>query len=421
VRRLLVSTGAAALLCSSLSGAVDFETPPDEAPVASLPPDEIRGVDFHVVAPVRSDGLMRQYAVDSRFSVYSVYGRRALEVRLREIKALSQIAKTSDVEVIIGSAARGVETDIKIAAGVALNPVRTVVGIPKGIAHLFKGYSTQAKELTSKVKSAGTRGSEHHGGAGAKIASGARRYADRYLGVSTAERRWYEHFGVDPYTNNEVLRKAVAHLARIDATASLGMKFAALPAIPFVGEMRRAMDAIYNEDPAVLRARRRDTLLGLGLSAAEIDRFDNTLLLSPTQQHRIEEAANQLTGVEGRAELFRHATSVTSEDEVGVFVSSLEMLAIAHHRNPVERIASGLRLPTAQLADQRVLVFGAFDSIYWTEQVGSYEQALHLALPSDANGLELWISGTVSERAREELRKRGWDVHDSCATIAGTR
>jgi hypothetical protein len=396
-----------------MAAAADFETPPDETPAASLPADEVGGSDYHVLDPVHGDGLMRHYVVDSRFGSYTAYGRRALDLTLQEIKALSRIAKTSDVEVVMASAERGVETDIKTAAGVALHPVRTIVGIPRGIAHLFKGYSAQAKEIASKIKNAGQPAAGHQGGSGAKIASDASRYADQYLGISAAERRWYQHFGVDPYTNNSVLRRAVARLAKIDATTSLGMKFATLPAIPFVGQMRRVMDAIYNEDPAVLRARRRDTLLGYGLSPAEIDRFDNTLLLSPTQQHRIEEAANQLTGVEGRSELFRHAMSVTSDYEVGVFVNSLEMLAAAHHRNPVARIVSGLRLPTAQLVDQRVLVFGAFDQIYWTQDVGAYEQALHLALPADTKGLELWTSGKVSERARAELNKRGWDVHES--------
>jgi len=35
----------------------------------------------------------------------------------------------------------------------------------------------------------------------------ATRYADRYLGVSAAERRYYQELGVDPYTNNQVLKR----------------------------------------------------------------------------------------------------------------------------------------------------------------------------------------------------------------------
>jgi hypothetical protein len=162
----------------------------------------------------------------------------------------------------------------------------------------------------------------------------------------------------------------------------------------------------------VLRARRRDTLLGYGLSAAEIDRFDNTLLLSPTHQHLIEDAAGRLNGVEGRAELFRHAMSVTSEEEVQVFVLSTAMLAYAHQHRPVTKILSGLRLPTAQCADHRLLVFGAFDSIYWTRDVADDEHTLHAALPADAPGLELWVAGTLSERARAQLKSRGWEVHE---------
>jgi hypothetical protein len=44
------------------------------------------------------------------------------------------------------------------------------------------------------------------------------------------------------------------------------MRFVALPEVAGLGIARHALDAIYNEDPAVLRARQRDTLARLGLT-----------------------------------------------------------------------------------------------------------------------------------------------------------
>jgi hypothetical protein len=85
----------------------------------------------------------------------------------------------------------------------------------------------------------------------------------------------------------------------------------------------------------------------------------------------------------------------------------------------VSRILAGLRLPTAQFADGRIVVLGAFDAVYWTEDVASYEAALHALLPAGSSNLELWLSGALSPRARSELSARGWDVHDNAAqTIA---
>ena len=83
---------------------------------------------------------------------------------------------------------------------------------------------------------------------------------------------------------------------------------------------------------------------------------------------------------------------------------------------PLARILSGLRIPAAQRADGHVLLTGAFDSVYWTQDVAGYESALRQALPADAPR-EVWLSGAISPRARAELSQRGWDVHDRAAAM----
>lgn len=413
---MILVTGAA-LLAATAAAPGDFEAPPDEPLAASLAARQVAGPDFHVVDPVRSDGLMRHYVVESRFGTFPAYGRGSLAIRLQEVAALTRIAATTDVDVVTKAVAQHVQADIQTVGSLAAHPVRTVVGIPTGIAHLFKGYTAKARELTERSSPDDASGSKKT--AGARITADAARYADRYLGVSAADRRWYKQLGVDPYTDNEVLRKAVHHLAKVDAAANLGMKFASLPGLPYAGEVRRAMDAIYEEDPAVLRERRRATLARYGLERAEIAHFENALLLSPTRQQLLEEAAKALDGVDGRAELFRHALSLTSDEEVQVFLRSTVLLAQLHTHRPLARILPGVQLPTAQLVDGRLALCGAFDSVHWTEDVASYEQALRAALPADAPGREAWLSGAISPRARAELTARGWDVHDDALAALG--
>jgi hypothetical protein len=400
-----------AILVGSSAQAIDFETPPEEPAAASLPPELAAGPGFHISEPVMADGLMHHYVMVSSFGDFPAYGRVALAVRVRELAALTQISKTTDVDVVVKTVKRRVQGDAKTITQAAGNPVKIVVGIPKGVSHLFGGYKAQASEVSERL--------EHREASGgtAKVARDvkvdATRYAERYLGVSAAERRYYQQLGVDPYTNNVVLRKAVRRLAKVDATVNLGMHFVGIPGVPYLGDVRRAMDAIYNEDPAVLRARQRTTLAGYGLNPAEIRRFENTLLLSPTRQSLLAQFAKSLDGVGGRDELFRHAMGLTSEEEVQVFLQSADLLVRLHARRPVRRILAGLRLPTAQFADGRIAVVGAFDAVYWTEDVATYEAALHALLPVGSNSLELWVSSTLSPRARNELAVRGWDVHDN--------
>jgi len=216
---------------------------------------------------------------------------------------------------------------------------------------------------------------------------------------------------LNPYTPNEVLRRAIQRLAKIDGAAGTAMRFAPI-GVPFAGEARRALDTIYNEDPAVLRKRRHDALVSYGLSATEVDRFENAALLNPTRQTLLVNAVESLSGVDSRVELLRHAMSVTTEDEIEVFLESTRMLIQFHAQTPVKSILPGVRVPAARLADGRVAVFGSFDAVYWTQEVARYAGEFHDAVSAqDVAKLDVWLAGAVSPRARQELEARGWSVH----------
>jgi hypothetical protein len=420
-------TGLALVLCSRVFAAEGFETPADESPGASLAPAQVAGPNFHVEDPVHSDGLMHRYVIDSHFGVFDAYGIDALNTRLREIAALTTLEKTSAGQVVVESALRGLREQAQSVIHVATHPLGTVLGIPKGIGHLLGGYRAQAQEVTTGVAHTLTPGNgskvknpDGHQLERAEAAAthAARAQADRYVGLSAAEQRWYAKLGVDPYTDNAVLRRAVARMAKIDAAASLGMRFAPV-GIPFAGEVERALNAIEHEDPAVLRKRRRQLLSRAGLTPDEITRFEHTPLLTPTRQTVLVNAVDSLNGVDARAELLRHAMTVQSEEETEVFLQSTLLLLQYHATHPVKRILAGVRIPAAELPDGRVAVFGAFDAVQWTEQVAGYEHALSESLPSAA-GREVWISGSVSARARVALEKRGWVVHATAAAARRT-
>ena len=394
-----------------------YEVPPDQTPSELAAPALVSGSNFHVVDPVRSDGLMHRYVIESHFGTFEAYGQSQLTVRVHEVSALTELAKTSNVEVAVGGVANGVTSQVNTVVGVATHPVQTVTGIPKGIAHLFHGYADRGKELLADAKH-DREPSEPGADKGSDVASkggdAATRYAARYFGVSSAERRWYQKLGVDPYTDNAILRAAIHKAARVDAAAGFGMKFVGIPGVPGVGLMSKATDAIYNEDPATIRARTRGTLAGYGLTLEEIEHWQNKLILSPTRQVLLLAAAEALGGVEGRGELFRHAISLRAPEEAQVYLQSVGLLVMAHRQNPVQSILPGVRLPAAKRADGHIIVCGAFESVYWTADVAKGESQIREALPTEGIAArELVLSGTTSERARTELVALGWTVRES--------
>jgi hypothetical protein len=406
-----------------------FDTVPGRSPAEILPAAMVAGAGFHVVDPVHGDGLMNHFVLDSRFGQFDAYGRAALAIRIQEVAALTELARTSDVQIAAGGVVQGVASEVKTATTVVTHPVETVSGIPKGIAHLFAGYKARGQEAVTEAKGEAAALHEDASGSGAasnsqgsaattarkaadKGAQAARSYAERYLGVTAAERDYYHKLGVDPYTDNRVLRDAIRRAAKISAAAGFGMKFAGVAGIPGIGLTQRALDAIYNEDPAAVRERTRQTLAGFGLSAAEIESFMNAPRLSPTRQVLLLTAAQALAGVAQRGELFRHSIGLTSDEEVQVYLRSVGLLVKAHAEHPVASVVAGLRLPAALRADHAVVVCGAFEAVYWTEEIAALEEPLRKALPAESPSRELWIAGTLSERARDALHERGWTLHE---------
>jgi hypothetical protein len=359
---------------------------------------------------------MYRFVLDSRFGKFEAYGRAALELRVREINALTELARTSNIQIVAGGVEHGVESQLKTAFGVISHPVGAVAGIPKGIAHLFQGYTAQGQELVAAADATVHSASSAHSTRKDidKGGDAAKRYAERYLGVTAAERGWYRRLGVSPYTDNTVLRDAVRKAARTEAVGSFGVKFASLPAIPGIALTQRAVDAIYNEDPAAVRARTRKTLTGYGLQPSEIESWLNAPLLNPARQVVLLTIAQELEGVAGRGELFRHSLGLTSNAEVQVYLLSAGLLVIAHRDQPLASIAPQVRLPSARRADGRMVICGYFEAVYWVEEVAKAEEQLRMSLPEEsrAAGRELWLAGTLSERARSELHARDWELHE---------
>jgi hypothetical protein len=58
------------------------------------------------------------------------------------------------------------------------------------------------------------------------------------------------------------------------------------------------------------------------------------------------------------------------------------------------------------------VVCGAFEAVYWTQDVATAEEEVRGSFPVVAMaGRELWLTGTASDRARFALQEREWQVH----------
>ena len=96
-----------------------YEVAPDLSPGEALPASMVAGTNFKIVDSVQIDGLMHRHVIDSKFGRFTVYGLFALKIRNHEIAALTEISKTSTVEVAVEGGGRGVGTQVQAAQGSA--------------------------------------------------------------------------------------------------------------------------------------------------------------------------------------------------------------------------------------------------------------------------------------------------------------
>ena len=214
-------------------------------------------------------------------------------------------------------------------------PVETVKGIPEGLKRTFRKYKRDAKEGYETAKDVGgevadtvTGGEDSDEGeaqessrseeaqeVAQKTGDAAEAYAKKWFGVSGAERRWHQKLGTDPYTRNEVLRKKVKSVSRVDAATSTGMRFAPIPRIPGANELRKLNEIVWTMDPRELREQNIKKLQEAGVEPELIESFINNPWYSPTQQTLLLSTLSEMDGVGGLRVILEIAAAAESSEE----------------------------------------------------------------------------------------------------------
>ena len=141
-------------------------------------------------------------------------------------------------------------------------------------------------------------------------------------------------------------------------------------------------------------------------------RFENTLLLSPTRQGVLLEDAKLLDGVEGRGELFRHAMGSPPTTKSRF---SSPARACWCDFTPSSRSRGSCRGEVADRGDRdgRTVVLGAFDAVYWTEQMARRtNRCSRQPCPPRRTDWKHGWPAPLPSLAHDQLTSQGWGVHD---------
>ena len=314
----------------------------------------MRGENYEIVSPVRSDGLLQLFTVNSTYGRFTVAGRQLLNRRVNELSALANLERLNQTELFTQSLAKSAASPVRLGLDLLKNPFGTVEQTVSGVTEAF-----------GKV----TAGVANPGRDPDNIAASA-------IGVSSAKRQLAAELGVDPYTDFKPLADKLDETATTMALGGLAPK-AAFTAIGGVtgtalsyttsAEGMRAL--IRDKTPAQLVELNRQRLKQIGANERTIAAFLDNKFYTPADQTRLVDALNGLGRIKNRAVYVERAAGAHHRDLAFFLVRRAEMIANYQRTSGgmVVEFASANGFPVNLLADGRALIVAPIDALSWSE------------------------------------------------------
>jgi hypothetical protein len=396
----VVTTIVAAIVTSSLAAQQAYEPPPKFTATTMLGQAVVKGPHYQVAEGVRTDEYFHEFIISSTYGSFRAVGRTQLAVRIQEIGALAALDDVSKTEVFLAAAGQSVVKIGKGAAAVVTNPGETAKGLGAGI----KRFGVNLGRRTERA--AASTNDDKSADAG----NAAGNAASSLLGVNAATRRWAQKVGVDPYTTNVVLQKALEDIAKVDAAGAIATKVV-VPIPGVVGLTSTVGGIVWGKDPEEVRKLNEQSLRKLAVPEAVAKTLFGNRWFTLTYQTRLI-AALGAVNVGGVADYVQSAAGATSEREALFFVESAEMLQRWHAREPVSRVLTDSRAMVAAVAGGRARALLPLDWIRWTAetQKALTQIAARARQELKATRLEIELTGRASERTVRELPGLGWTV-----------
>lgn len=375
----------------------DYETPGVRRASDVLAPALIHGPHYRIDEMVELVGFRHVFSVESDYGTFRVNGDAMLRRLMREITALVDLRERHTLAVTGEASIKELLDPLNALKRLAVEPVDTVVGIPLG-----------TKRLIESAVSGLTRERGPYEDTDLKA----------LLTVASNKRRIAFSYGVDPYSSNEVLQRELDRVAWA-YTAGYGTTFLLILA-PVPNPLPLAMaslttvellnDALERKGPEELFQLNRRQLKDMGIPDSLAGKFLVHRAYSPRHRTVITFSLKALDGVLGREQFVRAALETATEEDALWFQQLAEMLR-RYHQNTgrLQALTTVESLPVGLAESGTVFLGIPADHLPWTERVEQVVARLKQQPRGDrqVRRYEVWLTGTLSARARQELLARG--------------
>lgn len=362
-------------------------------------PADLRSGPLHTVTKhVMNDGFMNRYMVNSKFGRFHVTGLPRLKSLVTELEALDVLDAAINSE-----------------------------DFQKGLEKTDNGPDAEFKSFVFDQSKSGHKHWRHRSSVASiyqamgDLMNQSRIETDDPMAVVTVgfqnERRLLARgLGVDPFTQNRKLA------ARLDLVAWV-IYGSVLTVDTVLGDARQeapygslAEELIGDLNPFDLRNANAFQLGNLRLGGDIVDALVENQAFSPSAMAYLSQAMAAMEGIQGLPSLAKVAAAAGDPETASYRQRQVEMFS-NYHQNvaPIKILFAYPPFVGAQTESGKVILAMPFDHVTWNESFATIMIGLSDLFTQfqGFSGMELWLSGTISELAKGRIEGFGWVVQES--------
>jgi hypothetical protein len=391
----------------AIAAQTGYESPPLLSASKILPPELLTGPNHRVQERVTNDGFLNIYTIDSKFGQFKAVSTALLRVRIQEINAMAVMDKLKGTKEYGAAVKESALSTMVAAKDMVFQPVTTLKTAVSGVGVAFR----RAGDSVFGSKRSDTEDSRFK----------------NLIGFTNYKRDYAYELGVDVYSRNEVLQDRLNEISWVGFAGGLTVTAAtaAVPggagiALTAIGTTRGTTTIFKNQPPADLRRASTEKLKAMGIDPSTAEMFINDSVFSPREQTLLVLALDEMTGVADR-ERFVQQAALTNNADMAFFRQRQAEMYAGYHKAvaPLVRFVSVGQLAAAR-ARNGALVFNVpVDYMVWTESLGRLVANTD-TVANQLPGLtqkQLWVTGSLSPRARTEMQRMGWKVYENSEAL----
>jgi hypothetical protein len=347
--------GIAICACITSAGAASYESPGRTSPAdAGLSHSQIRSEHHRVEETVRLDGKHRIFSIQSKAGRRKAVGMAELAEAIAESHAIMEMEKRGAANAMGTGAADAGKSRWNVIHTLATKPGTTLRQIGKGLSRVTERTGEGFKGGASELEDPGITG---------------------FSGASRRKRLIAAELGIDPYTDNDLVQRALDRLGWAEAMGAIGLGIgtgALLPpgidsAMTALGLSEQLQRAVLEASPVDLRLQNRERLLSSGIPAEQTEALLMHPWFSPVHETALAAALTTLGSACDRRAILQMASKVANRSEASRLCRLSASLSRIHtNEYPIVACYTSGDGLVAVDARKRLIFLATWDYPLWT-------------------------------------------------------